>query len=64
MGQHDLEFKKLFELLQEQRATIVSEFAEAQGTPVDIGGYYHPDPAKATMAMRPSKTFNSILDSQ
>jgi len=64
MGQHDPEFKKLFELLQEQRATIVSEFAEAQGTPVDIGGYYHPDPAKATMAMRPSKTFNSILDSQ
>ena len=32
-----------------------------QGSPVDIGGYYRPDPEKATAVMRPSKTFNEIL---
>ncbi|HTY50654.1 MAG TPA: NADP-dependent isocitrate dehydrogenase [Steroidobacteraceae bacterium] len=43
----------------EQR--IVAELNGAQGRPVDIGGYYHPDPAKCAAAMRPSATFNRIL---
>ena len=34
----------------------------AQGEPVDIGGYYQPDAAKCTAAMRPSATFNAIVD--
>ena len=34
-----------------------------QGKPVDIGGYYHPDPAKCAAAMRPSATFNAVIDS-
>ena len=34
----------------------------AQGNPVDLGGYYQPDFAKASHAMRPSATFNGILD--
>ena len=34
-----------------------------QGKPVDIGGYYHPDDAKAAAVMRPSATFNTILAS-
>jgi isocitrate dehydrogenase len=32
-----------------------------QGKPVDIGGYYHPDPELTAKAMRPSATFNAIL---
>jgi isocitrate dehydrogenase len=35
----------------------------AQGKPKDIGGYYNPDAAKVAVAMRPSATFNAILDS-
>ena len=34
----------------------------AQGKPVDVGGYYHPDDAKASKAMRPSPTLNAIVD--
>jgi isocitrate dehydrogenase len=40
---------------------IVAELTAAQGRPVDIGGYYHPDPARCAAAMRPSVTFNRIL---
>jgi isocitrate dehydrogenase len=40
---------------------IVGELNVAQGRPVDIGGYYHPDPVKCAAAMRPSATFNRIL---
>jgi isocitrate dehydrogenase len=40
---------------------IVKELVEAQGKPVDIGGYYQPDDAKASAALRPSKTLNDIL---
>jgi isocitrate dehydrogenase len=32
-----------------------------QGRPADVGGYYHPDDAKASAALRPSRTFNQIL---
>jgi isocitrate dehydrogenase len=34
-----------------------------KGKPVELGGYYHPDPAKMRAAMRPSTTFNTIVDS-
>ncbi len=34
-----------------------------QGSPADIGGYYRPDPAKASAVMRPSDAFNRILAS-
>jgi len=40
---------------------IVKELVEAQGKAVDVGGYYQPDKAKASAALRPSKTFNDIL---
>jgi isocitrate dehydrogenase len=40
----------------------VAELAEAQGNPVDIGGYYYPDAEKTTAVMRPSKTFNEALE--
>jgi isocitrate dehydrogenase len=40
---------------------IVSELNAAQGRSVDLGGYYHPCPTKASEAMRPSHRFNEIL---
>jgi isocitrate dehydrogenase len=49
--------------LAEQEATIVGELLAAQGRPVDIGGYYRPDAAKASRAMRPSATLNRALES-
>ncbi|MBE9527856.1 MAG: NADP-dependent isocitrate dehydrogenase, partial [Proteobacteria bacterium] len=43
-------------------AKIVEELNAAQGSAVDIGGYFKPDFDKATKAMRPSATFNAALD--
>jgi isocitrate dehydrogenase len=42
-------------------STIVAELLAVQGRPVDIGGYYRPDPAKTAAALRPSATFNALL---
>ncbi|MFJ8372978.1 NADP-dependent isocitrate dehydrogenase [Streptomyces sp. NPDC094461] len=50
-------FAGLAKTLGEQEQTIVDELAAVQGSPVDIGGYYQPDPAKAAAVMRPSATF-------
>ena len=44
-------------------SVIVKELVEAQGKAVDVGGYYQPDEAKASAALRPSKTLNDILAS-
>jgi isocitrate dehydrogenase len=41
--------------------TIVGELAAVQGSPVDIGGYYRPDEAKASAVMRPSVTLNKVI---
>jgi isocitrate dehydrogenase len=48
--------------LQESEAKISEELMAAQGKPVDLGGYYQPDFARVSQAMRPSKTLNGILD--
>jgi isocitrate dehydrogenase len=56
-------FGKLAEDLSSQETTIVAELNAAQGNPVDIGGYYHPDQAKTIAAMRPSVTLNSAIAS-
>ena len=55
-------FAKVAKLLQENEAKINEELIGAQGKPVDLGGYYLPDPAKCAAAMRPSATFNAIID--
>ncbi|HUN25490.1 MAG TPA: NADP-dependent isocitrate dehydrogenase [Steroidobacteraceae bacterium] len=47
--------------LTRNESRIVAELNGAQGAPVDIGGYYHPDRAKCSTAMRPSTTFNGLL---
>src|SRR5688572_1037574 len=49
--------------LERNEAKIVAELVAVQGKPVDIGGYYHPDPKRTAEAMRPSPTLNSILGS-
>ncbi|MGP4034030.1 NADP-dependent isocitrate dehydrogenase [Pseudarthrobacter sp. 1C304] len=41
--------------------TIVGELLAVQGSPVDLGGYFHPDAAKVTAAMRPSAKFSEVL---
>jgi isocitrate dehydrogenase len=55
-------FTPLAKTLAEQERTIVDELIAAQGSPVDLGGYYQPDPAKASAAMRPSATLNQALE--
>jgi isocitrate dehydrogenase len=47
--------------LEANEATIVAELNEVQGAPSDIGGYYLPNEAEATAAMRPSATLNRIV---
>jgi isocitrate dehydrogenase len=54
-------FAPLAQALASNEATIVAELAAVQGKPVDIGGYYLPDPAKTEAVMRPSATFNAAL---
>jgi isocitrate dehydrogenase len=54
-------FRPVAEQLEKAESTIVAELNGVQGKPVDIGGYYHPDPAKTSAAMRPSATLNKIL---
>jgi len=49
--------------LSSKEETIVGELAEVQGSPVDIGGYYRPDDAKASSVMRPSATLNKVIGS-
>ncbi|MFD5702899.1 NADP-dependent isocitrate dehydrogenase [Streptomyces lasiicapitis] len=56
-------FGPLAKTLAEQEQTIVDELIAAQGKPADIGGYYQPDPAKASAVMRPSATFNQAISS-
>ncbi|HEX7706311.1 MAG TPA: NADP-dependent isocitrate dehydrogenase [Thermoanaerobaculia bacterium] len=62
----DLELKAKFNAIASQlianEEQINAELLAAQGSPVDLGGYYHPDAGKASRAMRPSETFNAIID--
>lgn len=63
----DAELKEVFEDVYRQLAAnedkINEELIAAQGSPVDIGGYYQPDVQMASAAMRPSVTLNQIIDS-
>jgi isocitrate dehydrogenase len=55
-------FSGVAKQLAENEGEIIAELNNAQGQPADIGGYYRPDPVKAARAMRPSATFNAIVD--
>ncbi|SOY93993.1 Isocitrate dehydrogenase (NADP) (Oxalosuccinate decarboxylase) (IDH) [Cupriavidus taiwanensis] len=54
-------FAPLARTLTDNEQKIVGELAAVQGQPVDIGGYYQPDAAKLSAAMRPSQTLNAAL---
>jgi isocitrate dehydrogenase len=54
-------FGPVADALEANAATIDAELVGAQGEPQDIGGYYRPDDAKASAAMRPSATLNAIV---
>ena len=55
-------FTHIAAALTENEEQIVKEMVAVQGSPIDIGGYYNPDFSKASAAMRPSATFNGILE--
>ncbi|WP_226346614.1 NADP-dependent isocitrate dehydrogenase [Agilicoccus flavus] len=55
-------FTRVAQELADNEQTIEAELIGAQGSPVDLGGYYRPDAAKAAAAMRPSPTLNRIID--
>ena len=61
----DRDLAELFEPLANELAaaqeTILQDLLDCQGQPMDIGGYYYPDPALAASSMRPSATFNNII---
>ncbi|MGO4054486.1 NADP-dependent isocitrate dehydrogenase [Vibrio cholerae] len=56
------EFAPIAKALEEKESQIVAELNGAQGKPGDLGGYYAPEFAKAAPLMRPSSTFNAIID--
>ena len=55
-------FAKVAQQLADNEDKIIEELNAAQGQPVDIGGYYHPDAELSAKAMRPSATLNAIVD--
>ncbi len=55
-------FSSVAKQLEANADKIFDELNAAKGKAMDIGGYYHPDPARVKTAMRPSATFNGILD--
>lgn len=63
----DLQLASLFTPLADQltanEGAIIAELNSAQGSPVELGGYFHADPEKVAQAMRPSATFNAALAS-
>jgi isocitrate dehydrogenase len=64
-GDKDIQarFTPLAKTLMDNEAKINAELIAAQGKPVDMGGYYHPDFEKTARAMRPSATLNAALAS-
>ena len=55
-------FTKVARDLADKETAITEELLSAQGAPVDIGGYYHPDHELVEKEMRPSATLNTIID--
>jgi isocitrate dehydrogenase len=55
-------FAKVAEEIGKNADKIDAEMINCQGSPVDVGGYFKVDPAKAAAAMRPSATLNAIID--
>jgi len=58
----DSSWQSLANKLKGAEEEIIKELVECQGSNVNIGGYYHPDPVKTETVMRPSKKFNELMD--
>jgi isocitrate dehydrogenase len=62
----DADLKEKFTMiaanLETNEAKINDELISAQGSKVDLGGYYHADETKVAQVMRPSQTLNTIID--
>ena len=61
-GELAARFQPLAERLASAEEQIVHELLEVQGTPVELAGYYRPDPQRMREAMCPSDTFNEALE--
>ncbi|WP_299251475.1 NADP-dependent isocitrate dehydrogenase [uncultured Aquimarina sp.] len=61
-GDLQAEFSSIAKQLADNETTIIQELNDAQGTAVDMGGYYWPDVTKVANAMRPSETLNKIIE--
>ena len=55
-------FAPVAEELGAKEEQIAAELLDVQGQPVDLGGYYRPDDELTSAAMRPSATFNAVID--
>ncbi|KAF0150121.1 MAG: isocitrate dehydrogenase, partial [Ignavibacteria bacterium] len=55
-------FSKIAKAIEENENQIITELLAVQGKPTDVGGYYKPDDEVADAVMRPSKTFNKIIN--
>ena len=55
-------FTRVAEELESNEQKIIDELNGAQGSPVELGGYFMPDDEKAAKAMRPSATLNAVID--
>ena len=56
LAKHDDSFAPLAKALSDNAAQIEKELIDCQGSPVDLGGYWQPDPAKVAAAMNPTPT--------
>lgn len=61
--EYKAEFEQIAKDLRSNEEKIMSELNAVQGKKVDLGGYFHPDPVKCSNIMRPSATFNNLVDS-
>jgi len=55
-------FRPIAEALASNEEKIAGELIAAQGKPVELGGYYMPDPELTAAALRPSRTLNAVID--
>ncbi len=62
LAESNSKFAEVAQKLADNEAKIIEEMLASEGSPKDVGGYFKPDDAKAEAAMRPSKTFNEIID--
>jgi len=62
LAKKDSSWLPLAKALKSSEVDILKDLVDCQGSNVDIGGYYHPNPDMAEAAMRPSKKFNELMD--